>query len=310
MKTRELSTKIEGIDGRPIALNARYFEPDDPANGSVFFCLPGGGVTKDLFDLGSYDDVDFSFASHMTDLGHKLITVDHPGTGSNPLPSDHPFLMPRDAADYEALALNLFLKQTDLMDAQLIGVGHSMGGMMTILTQARHSPFDAICLFGSSAGGLDWGLDDHEKTYIGREKAIKTDIKELVLRKFKMAFTRPMGGPSGKSITFGGSSEKLNERLREIGTELYAAGGMMGMIRGSMSSEVEAITCPIFFAFGDHDIGIPPKDAPKDFIYAKSTELLVLENTGHNSFAFPTIETLCKRLDHWASNLDCVSRRR
>lgn len=304
MKTRELSTNVEGIDGKPIALNARVFEPDNVASGSVFFCLPGGGVTKDVFDLGTYDGVDFSFISRMTELGHKLITMDHPGTGSNPLPISHPFLKPREAANYEAQALNHFLKQLGLMSEPLIGVGHSMGGMMTILTQGRHRPFDAICLFGSSAGGLDWALDDHEKTYIGHEKKIKADIEDLVIRKFKMAFTPSMGGPSGKSITFGGSSEKLNQRLREIGTELYAAGGMMGMIRGSMISEVEAITCPVFFAFGDHDIGVPPDDAPKDFIHAQSTKLLVLENTGHNSFAFPSIETLCDRLDYWASNLD------
>ena len=114
-----------------------------------------------------------------------------------------------------------------------------------------------------------------------------------------MAFTPSMGGPSGNSITFGGVSEKLNERLREIGTDLYAAGGMMGMIRGSMTTEVNAITCPIFFAFGDHDIGIPPEDAPKDFTNAESTELIVLENTGHNSFAFPTIEKMCEQLNDW-----------
>ena len=304
MKIRALSTEIEGLDGNSVSMNAQIFEPNCQADNSVFFCLPGGGVTKDLFDLGTFNGFDFSLVSRMTDLGHTLITMDHPGTGSNPLPDDHPFLKPRDAADYEVMALNQFLKQTNLYDAKLFGVGHSMGGMLTILAQGRHSPFDAICLFGSSAGGLDWALDDHEKKYIGHEKAIKKDIEELVLRKFKMAFTPSMGGPSGNSITFGGSSEKLNERLREIGTELYAAGGMMGMIRGSMTSEVEAITCPIFFAFGDHDIGIPPEDAPKDFINAKKTELVVLENTGHNSFAFPTIATLCEKLDYWASNLD------
>lgn len=302
MKTRKLSSEIESIDGDSLALNANYYEPDTPATGSTFFCLPGGGVTTDLFDLGSFDGFDYSFVSRMTELGHRLITMDHPGTGTNPLPKTHSFLKPRDAADYEAHALEQFLKITDLTGSPAIGVGHSMGGMMTILTQGRHSPFDAICLFGSSAGGLDWGLDEHEKTYIGDEKKIAADIEELVLRKFKMPFTPPMGGPSG-SITFGGTTEELNVRLREIGTELYAAAGMMGMIRGSMTSEVEAITCPIFFAFGDHDIGIPPEDAPKDFINAKSSELIVLENTGHNSLAFPTIETLCNRLDYWASNL-------
>jgi len=76
------------------------------------------------------------------------------------------------------------------------------------------------------------------------------------------------------------------------------------MTRGSFRKEVNAINVPIFFAFGDHDIGIPPDDAPKDYINAPSHELIILENTGHNSLAFKSIKTLCERVDYWASNLD------
>jgi len=298
MKTRKLSTTIEGIDGRPIALNAVLFEPDTASTGSLFVCLPGGGVTAELFNLGTYDGFDYSFVSRMTALGHCLITMDHPGTGLNPLPDNHPFFKPRMAAEYEASAIRNFTAKIDFEPSRFIGVGHSMGGMLAILMQGRYKIFDAICLFGSSAGGLDWGLDDHEKTYIGQEDKIEADLEELTLRKFKIPFTPPMGGTSG-SITFGGATPALNDRLREIGTELYAAGGMMSMIRGSMRTEVEAITCPMFFAFGDHDIGIPPEDAPKDFVNAESTELVVLKDTGHNSLAFPSIEILCARLDEW-----------
>ena len=76
------------------------------------------------------------------------------------------------------------------------------------------------------------------------------------------------------------------------------------MTRGSFKTEVEAIDVPLFFAFGDHDIGIPPEDAPKDFINAPSAELVVLESTGHNHFAFSSIKTLYDKLDYWVSSLD------
>ena len=83
---------------------------------------------------------------------------------------------------------------------------------------------------------------------------------------------------------------------------MNSAGAMMSMVRGSFRKEVEAIDVPLFFAFGDHDIGIPPEDAPKDYINAPSTELIILENTGHNHFAFSSIKVLCTELDA------CVSR--
>jgi len=260
----------------------------------TLFCLPGGGVTAEFFDLAP----DYSFIARMTAKGYTVITMDHPGTASNPLPKDHPFLTPHQSADYISKALKPWVE-----NMFVIGIGHSMGGMTTSLIHAKRKPFKAIGLFGSSAGGLEWGLSVDEKLYIEKPEAFARDIQKLTLNKFGSDFIEyPNQGPSGKSITFGGETAELTERLRDITTTLYAAGGMMSMIRGSFRSEVEAIDVPMFFAFGDHDIGIPPEDAPKDYINAPSTELLVLKNTGHNHFAFKSIKTLCEKLDHWASS--------
>uniref|UniRef100_UPI003AA82A64 alpha/beta fold hydrolase n=1 Tax=Tritonibacter scottomollicae TaxID=483013 RepID=UPI003AA82A64 len=221
----------------------------------------------------------------------------------NPLPADHPFLTPRQSSDYIAQACSDIIGKDASNSSNVIGLGHSMGGMITVLTQARHRPFAGAALLGSSAGGLDWGLDDHEKTYIGKPDAVERDLEALVLRKFGLPFPQVSAGPSGKSITFGGATEKLTQRLREISLPLYTAGGMMSMIRGSFLPEVEAIDVPLFFAFGDHDIGLPPEEAPRPFTGTSDVELHVLKNCGHNSFAFPVIGTLCAELDSWARSL-------
>lgn len=303
MKVEQLQTSVPTIDGNALQLSATIFKPETGATGSIFFCLPGGGASHGFFDLGQYDGVDYSLASRMTALGHTVITMDNPGTGANPLPDDHPFLKPRQSSDYIAQACSDFVGQAASSSAKIIGLGHSMGGMMTILTQARHRLFSGIALLGSSAGGLDWGLDDREKSYIGHADAIERDMEELVIRKFGTAFLGGSAGPSGKSITFGGATEALTARLREISTPLYGAGGMMSMIKGSFIAEVEAIDRPLFFAFGDHDIGIPPKEAPGPFTGTDQVEVHILENCGHNSLAFPVIETLCSELDRWSRAL-------
>ncbi len=282
----ELTATIDGL-----SLKAKSFAPKDGHKKITLVCLPGGGASAEVFDLAP----DFSFVERMTSMGYAVMTIDHPGTATNPLPADHPFLTPRQSADYIAKALKGWLG-----GESIIGVGHSMGGMTTTLIQDRHKLFKAIGLFGSSAGGLDWGLSEEEKTYIDKPDAFSRDIEHLTLAKFGQNFTNIPNGPSGKSITFGGETPELTQRLRDTSCELYAAGGMMSMVRGSFRKEVEAIDIPIFFAFGDHDIGIPPQDAPKDYINAPSTELIILENTGHNHFAFSSIEALCGDFDEWA----------
>lgn len=285
-----------------ITFEASLFRAEDSSQNNkanpLLFCLPGGGAAKGFFDLAP----DHSFARRMNAKGYDVLTMDHPGTATNPLPESRAFLTPRGSADMINWALQNFLSAIETPDRDVIGVGHSMGGMMITLMQGRHKSFKAMALLGSSAGGLDWGLTAEEQEYKNREEDIERDLETLTLTKFKAQFPgHPGGGPSGKSIVFGGETEELTEALRQNTCELFAAGGMMSMIRGSFKTEVEALDIPMFFAFGDHDIGIPAEDAPKDYINATSTQLIILENTGHNHMAFSSIEFLADELAVWIS---------
>ena len=299
-----IETVVASDNNDEIPLKASWFEPETPlAEASVFFCLPGGGVNRDYFNLGQAEGFDYSFANRMTSLGHHVIAMDHPGTGENQLPQDHPFLRPKTAARYIASAIPNFISTLGLEGKRLIGVGHSMGGMVTILVQGIAKPYAALVLIGSSAGGLDWGLTDEEKKYIEKQDAFERDVEKLTLDKFKKEFPSVSSGPSNDSPMFAGESAAATTLLSKVTTPLYAAGGLTSMVRGSFRREVESIDTPMFFAFGDRDLGIPPEDAPKDFKNAPSTTLIVLNDTGHNSFAFVSIATLCSELDHWAHDL-------
>ncbi len=290
-----LETQIDNLEFR-----ANYSAPLKPAdNQAVLFCLPGGGCSAQYFDLHP----GYSFTRKMTDFGHHVITMDHPGTASNKAAIGNNFLTPRKAAEYIYHCLKAFTENLDLAHLPLIGIGHSMGGMTTTLIQGLSNPYKAIALFGSSAGGLDWGLTEEEKYYIDKPDELKRDLESLSLSKFGRAFTEIPAGPSGESITFGGESEVLTLALRKTACELYAAGGMMSMVRGSFTQEVHAIDIPIFFAFGDNDIGIPPIDVPKAYINARDTAMLILPDTGHNHFAFKSISLLCARLNDWIAKV-------
>ncbi|NNE58490.1 MAG: alpha/beta hydrolase [Hellea sp.] len=288
-----------------IRLEALLYKADKPTDKPLLFCLPGGGAARGFFDLAP----DYSFADRMMAKGFDVITMDHPGTGTNLLPENHGFLSPRVSADYINWALSSFIDaewpaQAEMTEREVIGIGHSMGGMMATLVQGRHRPFKAMALLGSSAGGLDWGLSEDELKYKNREADIARDLKALTLAKFGAEFPgSPGGGPSGKSILFGGETEELTEDLRQNTCKLFAAGGMMSMLRGSFKTEVESLDIPLFFAFGDHDLGIPPKDVPKDYVNAPSTQLMILENTGHNHMAFSSIGGLTDAIGDWVAGV-------
>ena len=92
MQTANLKASIELSDqegGGEFELSACLYGPQNgPGSDWLFFCLPGGGNTGKLFDLGQADGISYSFADHITQHGHSVITMDTPGTAGNPLPPD------------------------------------------------------------------------------------------------------------------------------------------------------------------------------------------------------------------------------
>jgi pimeloyl-ACP methyl ester carboxylesterase len=268
------------------------------------FCLAGGGANRRYFDLGDAGDRDFSFAARLTAAGFAVAAADVPGVGDSSLPTVPGFLSPRAAAAalHAALA-ELRATAPGLADLPVIGVGHSMGGMMIVLQQGAFGDFAGIALLGSNAGGLDWALADAERGYTGDEAAIERDLAALTAARFGDPFAAMRLTTAGAGTIFAGESPEATARLRTARDRLFNAGGMMSMIPGSFRTEAEAINVPLFLAFGDNDIGIPPHLVSRDFPAVPDVTLIILPGTGHNHFGFSTMARLCARLGHWATTL-------
>ena len=73
-----LKTKVTLLDGFETDFTASLFLPDTPVK-ALFFCQPGGGNTKDYFNLGQAEGFDYSFASRMCDHGFAVMLMDHAG---------------------------------------------------------------------------------------------------------------------------------------------------------------------------------------------------------------------------------------
>lgn len=265
---------------------------------ALLFCLAGGGANRRYFDLGDAGDRDFSFAARMTAAGFAVAAADVPGVGDSVVPPGAGFLTPRAAA----AALHAALAQLQ-PGVPVIGVGHSMGGMLIILQQGGFADFAGVALLGSNAGGLDWALTDAERAYTGDEAAVERDLEALTRARFGDPFAAMRLTTAGAGTIFAGESPEATARLRTARDRLFNAGGMMSMIPGSFATEASAVAVPMFLAAGDNDIGLPPRLALRDFPNAPDATLLVLPGTGHNHFGFSTMAQLCARLGHWATTL-------
>jgi pimeloyl-ACP methyl ester carboxylesterase len=288
-------------DGSRVAIDLHI--PDAPPL-ALLFCLAGGGANRRYFDLGDADDRDFSFAARMTGQGFAVTAADVPGVGDSILPETPGFFSPRDAAAalHQAL-VQLRTAQPALANLPVVGVGHSMGGMLVVLQQGRFTDFAGIALLGSNAGGLDWALTDAERAYAGDEAAIERDLESLTTARFGDPFAAMRITTAGAGTIFAGESPAATARLRTARDRLFNAGGMMSMIPGSFQSEAQSVAVPLFLAFGENDIGIAPQLVSRDFPSVPDVTLLILPSTGHNHFGFSTMARLSARLGHWAAAL-------
>ncbi len=303
-KTDEIAVlPVSFADGSMGAMQVAIYRPECAPSGVCFFCLPGGASSRRYFDLGSTVAADLSFARLMTARGHHVAAMDVPGTGDNALPDDHPFLLPRTSAGYIAAVAKALRGELGEGARSLVGTGHSMGGMLTVLAQADCNPFDAVCLMGSGAGGLEWGLDEQERQFIDRPAELERALPDLVQRKFGCAYPDGGPGPRTGSNLFGGEDDAANDFLRAAVGPLFGAGGIMAMTKGSFRAEAAALDCPTFFLFGENDIGDAPSEVPRHFTSLTDFQLLVLPCTGHNHFGYRTIGRFAERLDRWVETV-------
>nr|WP_218821397.1 alpha/beta fold hydrolase [Sphingomonas laterariae] len=282
-----------------IAMAADLFLPAGNPR-TLLWCVPGGGAARGYFDLAA-GDTGHSFARRMAAMGHAVVAIDNPGIGESGEPPAPAAFTPRQAGDSHHHALAALRNRIpSLADLPAIAVGHSMGGMLVTLQQARNRSFAAMALLGSSASGLDWALTDEERGYIGDPDGLEAALPRLAEARFGGAF--PRFRAANKELAaeiFGGGDPAVSAALRGIGDRMFAAGGVMSMVPGSFAAEAAAIDVPMFLAFGDRDIGVPWGEVPAAYPGAGDITILQLLATGHNHFGFSSIAGLCTRLDHW-----------
>ena len=260
----------------------------------VCCCVPGGGMSRGYFDIQAPPSVgNFSMARHLVERGVVVITLDSPGVGESDVPDDGYTLTPDVVADVNARAFDQLLEEWP--DAHRIGVGHSAGGLLTVVQQARHRTYDALGLFGFGRGGHEqFALTQEERDQAG-------GIVELTRARFGDPL--PGGGSTATSPFLLGGMEVPPEALDALGsvkTRLLGVVGLTSMIPGSVDAEMAAVEAPVFLALGEHDIAGDPHLIPACFTGSNDFTLFVLPGTGHNHNVAPDRELLWERFVVWA----------
>jgi pimeloyl-ACP methyl ester carboxylesterase len=313
----DVGTLIAGEE--PLAVATDVFIPPRIAGPpTVLCCLPGGALTRGYYHLqassGSEADGgrgDFSFAAWMTSQGFIVVTIDPIGIGGSSRPRDGFELTPDVlvAANVRAVeSIREDLASGSLTDRlpplpglRTVGVGHSMGAMLTAMQQARDNQHVAVMLMGFGTQGLPGALSSEAAAFAGDPVRARENVVRLARARGDDPYPEIPQSRQARAIFAGESAERRGvDALQSARAPLLVTAGLFSMIPGSSAEECARIAVPVFLAVGDRDIAGPPHQIPASFPASSDVTLLVLPATGHCHFLVPSRRRLFQRAAEWA----------
>jgi Serine aminopeptidase, S33 len=300
-----------------LASSVHLPDPEGEAPHAVLICWPGGSYARAYWDMHIPGHPGYSFAEHMTARGFVVLAADHLGVGASSKPADGD----RVGFDTMSAAAASFVSQVREMLASgspefggrrfpsvpIIGLGHSLGACLTVVTQARHRCYDAVALLGfthgrkevavTAVGAADGDLvNDHDalrETAIEQARAFFADTWDDIYGSAPRAPNHAwLYAPDVPAAVIAADDAKAARWPRQAYVEALLAGHS-----ARFAAELE---CPILIGFGDRDI---PPDPHADVAYyprSHDVTLYVLRNSAHCHNFASTRTQLWDRIGLWA----------
>lgn len=301
----EVGELLPGENNQAVAADV-FLPTQMPPLPLALFCLPGGAMTRQYYHLQG--EGDFSFAAHMTLRGFIVVTLDPLGVGQSSQPRDGFALTPEVLSQANSRAVEVLRQELRsgrltgraLPQLKTIGVGHSMGAMLTTMQQARDGAHAGLVLLGFSTQGLPAALSAQEGTFGEDPAAARANLVRLARLRGSDPYPKIARSAQSRELFAGDNADRRGvEALKQARSHLLLSAGLFSMIPGSTSAECAQIDTPLLLCLGDRDIAGPPHQIPASFPASSDITLLVLPNTGHAHFLFDSRQRLFERVASW-----------
>ncbi|WP_166985240.1 alpha/beta fold hydrolase [Pseudomaricurvus alkylphenolicus] len=292
------------LEGQQI-LATTVFEPVGPVK-ALLVCFPGGGCNRGWFDLRPKGDDSYSFGLHFCARGYRVVTVDHLGVGDSTKPDNGFDVAIETIVDANTNVVKQVLGRFG-NNVPCIGVGHSMGAMLTILQQSVSASFDALALLGFSNCGIPHLLCDRARSFIGRAEQAREVLAEIADAQFGTGYVDL--DLSGRETEGGRLSPPVAAALAQSRGRVLAMPAALSIIPGCVSAECRRLEMPLFLAAGDRDICDPLEAMRSQFPAAREVTCHLLEDAGHMHFIYPSRIQLFEAMLSWLDELVPVIKR-
>jgi alpha-beta hydrolase superfamily lysophospholipase len=308
--------------------------PDPNALGSepvVCFAKPGGGYSKGYYTVDLPGPARGAQAEWHAERGWVFVSVDHLGVGGSSTHHDgtrldHTTLAAASqAAEQEVLRRladrSLVEGYPPIGEPLILGIGQSMGGLMTVIQHGRYHCYDGIGVLGYSAVHTHPPVRPGDTPVVAPWLPRDTLLREpmVVLNPARVATARRRSGVPSSGVAYGWGfhyddvdPELVRQDLEDFPTRhgnlppwgsatRPDAVAASSLTPGVIAPEAAAVEVPVLVAMGERDVIADPKGEPRAYLSATSVDLFICPRMGHMHNFASTREHFWKRIDTWAA---------
>lgn len=298
---------FEAVDhtGRPFEVRAHAWRAAEPTDVAVLL-LHGIGGSKDEFAPLSISG--YSLGEYLAARGFDTFAVDMPGQNASRSESPETLDHGADVVANIAAAIRkgsyAYGADGPRRHATVIGLGHSLGAIVILHTQAKHAAFDAIIPSSWSVDGLSQemancvieGAAGAPRTICAYDEnafAFVENMDPVVLAELPEVYARGGGTPAAVTATAALWHGPVVPGASQSRPSLIA-------------EDAKAIRAPVLVVAGKEDVFFE-KDAFDDealrYPNAKTIEVRLYARTGHVVFHHLDRETVYAEVAEWIAGI-------
>jgi pimeloyl-ACP methyl ester carboxylesterase len=283
---------------------------------ALVYCLAGGGCATPYFDLQVEGFDGYSMAEYFCDRGAVVVAFDHPGIGDSDPVADPFAITPSLVAKChdravrevgERLAAGTLAPEVAaVVEPMVVGLGHSMGGLIAVVAQGLCQSFDALVVLGHSGTGMPEVLTEAElqvTTGMADVLEIEEKIQMLARVRFAVPSEVPRKQPGRGAFFADDVPKEVQQAFARAGVPLLFTCGLTAMIPNSAGTQAASIEVPVFLGFGDHDFTADRYRSMSLFRSASYSSVYLLAESGHCHNQASSRAQLWGRLLDWIGHL-------
>jgi hypothetical protein len=332
-------TEAAGL-GEPASIALTVHLPDPAALQAapvVCFGKPGGGYSRGYYTYDLPGPAKGAQAQWHAERGWIFVSVDHLGVGDSSLHAG-------EKLDYTVLAAAAHAAEQTMLDRLAdgtlvdgfpavadplkLGIGQSMGGLMTVIQQGRYHGYDGIGVLGYSAihthPPARPGAPPIAAPWLPRDTLLKQPLVVLNPQALAKAQRRSGSAGGGNAMAWGFHYDDVDPAIIEADlahfnrgihdpenqrghtappwTSLTTPGAVAqsSLTPGIVAPEAAAVVAPVLVAMGERDVIADPKGEPRAYLSATSVDLFICPHMGHMHNFASTRELFWRRIETWA----------